>query len=439
MKISIFGLGYVGCVGAGCLSKLGHNVTGVDINSDKVDLINQGESPVIEKGLSEIIKEGLDKKLIFATLKYENAVLNSDVSFITVGTPSDINGHLDMSHIFVVAKQIAEVLKNKKSFHVIVIRSTVNPGTNAEIGKLVEKISGRVNNKNFAVVSNPEFLREGCAIDDFFNPPYTLIASESKKALEILRELYKDVNGEIVETDVLVAEIIKFVNNSYHALKVSFANEIGRICKKLNIDSARVMEIFCMDEKLNISSYYFKPGFSYGGSCLPKDLNALNLLAHDNYAQVPLLSSVDKSNEIHLNQAFDIIISKKKKKIGFLGLSFKQGTDDIRYSPSLRLVERLIGKGYKVKIYDKYINLTQLMGKNKEILYAKIPHIIDILVDDINRLVEDSELIVISYYDKDFNEYITNNQVLIKDKYIIDLINIGNKFKGWKNYEGICW
>jgi len=424
MKISIFGLGYVGCVGVGCLSKLGYSVIGVDINSDKVNLINQGKSPVIEEGLSELIKDGLNKKLISATLKYEYAVLNSDVSFITVGTPSDVNGHLDVSHIFVVAKQIAEVLKKKKSFHVIVIRSTVNPGTNFEIGKVVEKISGRVRNKDFAIASNPEFLREGTAIEDFFNPPYTLIASQSKEALKILHGLYKDINGEIVETDVLVAEIIKFVNNSYHALKVSYANEVGRICKKLNIDSAKVMDIFCMDKKLNISPYYFKPGFSYGGSCLPKDLKAFNLLAYDKYTQVPVLSSIDKSNEINLNQAFDIIVSKKKKKIGFLGLSFKQGTDDIRYSPSLKLIERLIGKGYNVKVYDKYINLTQLMGKNKEMLYEKIPHIVDILVDDIDTMIEDSELIVISYYDKVFNEYISNNRSLLKR---------------WKNYEGICW
>jgi len=326
MKISIFGLGYVGCVGVGCLSKLGHSVIGVDINSDKICLINQGKSPVIEKGLSELIKEGLDKNLISATLKYEYAVLNSGISFITVGTPSDINGHLDISHIFAVAKQIAEVLKKKESFHVIVIRSTVNPGTNVEIGKLVEKISGRVKNKDFAVASNPEFLREGVALEDFFNPPYTLIASESKKALEILHELYKDIKGEIVEVDVSVAEIIKFVNNSFHALKISFANEIGRVCKKLNIDSAKVMEIFCKDEKLNLSPYYFKPGFAYGGSCLPKDLKALNLLAHDKYTQIPVLSSIDKSNEVHIKQAFDIMVSKGKKKIGFLGLSFKQGT-----------------------------------------------------------------------------------------------------------------
>jgi len=439
MKISIFGLGYVGCVGVGCLSKLGHDVIGVDINSDKVNLINQGKSPVIEKGLSELIEEGLNKKLISATLKYEDAVLNSDISFITVGTPNDINGHLDISHIFAVAKQIAEVLKKKESFHVIVIRSTVNPGTNAEIGKLVEKLSGRVKNKDFAVASNPEFLREGVALEDFFNPPYTLISSESKKALKILHELYKDVNGGIVEIDVPVAEIIKFVNNSFHALKVSFANEVGRICKKLNIDSTKVMDIFCMDKKLNISPYYFKPGFSYGGSCLPKDLKALNLLAHDKYTQVPVLSSIDKSNEIHMDQAFDIIVSKKKKKIGFLGLSFKQGTDDIRYSPSLKLIERLIGKGYDVKAYDKYINLTQLMGKNKEMLYEKIPHIVDILVDVIDTMVEGSELIVVSYYDKVFNEYITNNRNSIKEKYIVDLINIGNEFKNWKNYEGICW
>ncbi|MBA7633414.1 GDP-mannose 6-dehydrogenase [subsurface metagenome] len=439
MKISIFGLGYVGCVGVGCLSKLGHNIIGVDINSEKVALINQGKSPVVEKGLNELIKDGVDKELVSATQNYKDAILNSDISFITVGTPNDINGHLDMSHINAVVEHIAKGIEEKNSFHVIVVRSTVEPGTNLKIGKLVEKISGRVMNENFGVVSNPEFLREGSALDDFFNPPYTLIASESKKALEIIRELYKDVNGEIVETEVGIAEIIKFINNSYHALKVSFANEIGRVCKKLNIDGTKVMNIFSMDTKLNISSSYFKPGFAYGGSCLPKDLKALNLLAHDNYTQIPILSAVEKSNEIHLDLAFNLITSKKKKKIGFLGLSFKQGTDDIRYSPSLELVERLIGKGYEVKIYDNYISLSQLMGKNKEMLYAKIPHIVRILVNGIDELVESSELIVISYTDKVFKEYIFNNQNILKDKYIIDLARIDNKLETWKNYEGICW
>jgi len=439
MKISIFGLGYVGCVGIGCLSKLGHNIIGVDINEEKVLLINKGKSPVVEKGLNELIGKAVKKNLVTATNNYNEAILNSDISFITVGTPNNINGHLDMSHIFEVAKQIAGALRKKKSFHVIIIRSTVEPGTNLKIGKLIESISGRIMNKDFGVVSNPEFLREGNALDDFSNPPYTLIASKSKKALKIVTKLYQDINGEIIETEIGVAEIIKFINNSYHALKVSFANEIGRICKKLKIDGTEAMKIFSMDKKLNISSVYFKPGFAYGGSCLPKDLKALNLLAHDNYTQVPVLSAVEKSNNSHLDLAFDIITSKKKKKIGFFGLSFKQGTDDIRFSPSLELVERLLGKGYDIKIYDNYINLSQLTGKNKEMLYTKIPHIIKILVSDIGKLVKNSDLIVISYSDKIFNEYISKNKNLFKSKHIIDLIRIGNDLEKSKNYEGICW
>ena len=303
MKISIFGLGYVGCVGAACCAKLGHHVIGNDISENKVNLINQGHPTIIEAEIEDLIKEAHEKKLLEATLDYHYAIHNTDISFIAVGTPSSKEGHLNLSYIFAVAKQIGEALRDKDSFHIIAIRSTVLPGTNKKVSEIISEASGKNCGKNFTVVSNPEFMREGTAVHDYMNPPYTLVGTDNDYALKKFRELYKDIPGEFISTEIEVAEIMKYVNNTFHALKVVFGNEIGNICKKLNIDSHKVMEIFCKDTQLNLSPYYLKPGFAYGGSCLPKDSKALKTLAHDLYIDVPVINAISQSNEQQKQQA----------------------------------------------------------------------------------------------------------------------------------------
>ena len=434
MNISIFGLGYVGCVGVGCLAELGHNVIGVDINESKVNLINQGKATIIEKDIDEIIRKNRIEGRIRATLDVKDAVDNSDVAIICVGTPNDDNGHLNMKHIEDVTRQIAESIKDKNSFFTIAIRSTVMPGTNEKVSKIIETVSGRKNNIDFGVVSNPEFLREGSAVKDFFDPPYTVLASSSKKALEQMKAVYEKIDAEFIITDIGTAELIKLVNNSFHALKVAFGNEIGRICKNLGIDVFSVMDLFTRDTMLNISPYYFKPGFAYGGSCLPKDLKALNTIAHDKYVRTPILSSVEISNKYHIDFAYDLIVKKGKKKIGFVGISFKPGTDDLRYSPVLELVERLLGKGYEISIYDENINLSSLLGKNKEFLFSKLPHINKILQISPHVFVENSELFIISHNIEKIKRLLFKR----KDVHIIELNRVFETNMK-ENCEGISW
>ena len=360
MKISIFGLGYVGCVGMGCLSSKGHEIIGVDINREKIEQINSGYPTIIENGIDELISTAHKKGLISATNDIDYAVKNSDISFITVGTPNTVNGHLNLESLFKVAGDIGTALKEKDSFYIIVIRSTVVPGTNEEVTRIIEAESGKKRLHDFAVVSNPEFLREGVAVKDYFNPELTVIGTESDRAYDVMVDLYNDLDCEISRPSIKTAEIIKYVNNSYHALKIVFANEIGSICKKLEIDSHELMGLFCKDTRLNISPVYFKPGFAYGGSCLPKDLKALNAIAHDNYLSVPVLSNIENSNSDLKKSVLDYILSKGIKKIGVLGLSFKKGTDDLRNSAAVEIVEGLLGKGCWVNIYDKYVHLAKL-------------------------------------------------------------------------------
>lgn len=433
MNISVFGIGYVGCISLGCLANNGHKVIGVDVNQEKVDLINQGKPTVVEKDIDGIIKNNFNNKKIIATKNDEKAILNTSVSIICVGTPSSETGHLNLDYIYKVASQLGEVLAQKETFHTILLRSTVPPGTNGKVCQIIESASGKRKNIDFAVVSNPEFLREGTAVYDFYNPPYTVLASESKKGLEIAGEIYKNINSPIIEMNVKEAEILKYVSNSFHALKICFANEIGNICKKLGVDSHRLMDVFCRDTKLNISSYYLKPGFAYGGSCLPKDLLALITLAHDFYLDSPVLTSIDKSNKNQIAIVLDVVIKLGKKKIGFLGLSFKPGTDDLRYSPILEVIERLLGKGYEIKIYDKNVHLSNLIGANKGYIESKLPHIQGILIHDIYQVISESEVIIIANREKG----IENLQIGI-DKIIIDLTRI-NEFVRNDNYLGICW
>lgn len=434
MNISIFGLGYVGCVSLGCLARDGHRVIGVDVAENKVNLINNGKTTIVEAEIDKIINENWKKKRIFSTTDYKKAVLETDISMICVGTPGTDQGHLNLKHVFNTARDIGEALKEKENFHIIVIRSTVLPGTNKKFGELVEKTSGKKRNVHFAVVSNPEFMREGSAVNDYYNPSLIVLGSDNENALKTIREIYKEIDAPIEYTEIEVSEIIKYVNNSFHALKVSFANEVGNICKKLEIDSHKVMNLFCKDTRLNISPYYFKPGFAYGGSCLPKDLKGLTTLAHDFYLSLPILESIELSNRNQKEIGLDMIINKGKKKIGILGFSFKKGTDDLRYSPIVEIIERLLGKGYDILIYDEKVNLSKISGTNKEYIDKHIPHLSNLISGDFDYVVSNSELLVVSHDDDKFRNLIEKST----NKIFVDLTRISNKRSGG-NYDGICW
>jgi GDP-mannose 6-dehydrogenase len=435
MNISIFGLGYVGCVSLGCLAKNGHCVIGVDTNESKVAQINSGKATIIEKDVDIIIAEQRTAGRISATTDIQQAIKNSDISIIAVGTPSTDKGHLNLQYIFNVAENIGEVLKLKSEFHIIAIRSTIMPGTCDKFAGIVERISGKKRNKDFAIVDNPEFLREGTAVKDYYNPPLTLIGSDNMEAAEKVADLYRQLPGEIIITDLKVAEIMKYINNTYHALKISFSNEIGNICSELNIDSHKVMEIFCKDKQLNISPYYFKPGFAYGGSCLPKDLKGLQTLAHDLYIDVPVIDSIDETNELQIQRAIKLIYKYWNKKLGFLGLSFKAGTDDLRNSPAVNVIEALLGKGCDIVIYDKNINLAKLTGTNKEFIDSRIPHLSSLLVNDPAQLINDCDVIVINTKESEFVELVAD----IKNKIIIDFVRLDEAIISKSNYSGINW
>jgi len=363
--------------------------------------------------------------------------MNSEISIICVGTPSTDNGHLNLGAIFNVAKDIGTALKKKDSFHVIVIRSTVLPGTNEKVAQIIENASGKKIDSSFAVVSNPEFLREGTAVNDYFNPAHTIVGSKNDKAIELVKEMYKGIKAPFITTDVVIAELIKYVNNAFHAYKIVFANEIGNICKKLNIDSHKLMSIFCQDTKLNISPYYLKPGFCYGGSCLPKDLKALKTIAHDNYLDCPSLESIEKSNELHKKVVLDQIIQFDKRKIGFLGLSFKGGTDDLRNSPIIDIVEILLGKGFDIRIFDKNVHIAKLVGANREYILKKIPYISKFIVSDEREIMEHSDVYIVVNVEDEYRRIL---EKVPMDIIIYDLANIdfGNK-KQLPNYTGIAW
>ena len=454
MNISIFGLGYVGCVGAACLAKLGHTVIGVDVNENKVRLINEGKPTIIEDGIAELCYEAHEKGLMSATTDVREAVHKTDVSFIVVGTPSSKEGHLNLNYIYTVARQIGEALRDKTRViddlgfqnsnlgfrnsnlkHIVAIRSTVLPGTNEKVGRIIEDISGLVRGKDFTIVSNPEFLREGTSVKDYFNPPLTLIGTDMPEAEAVFREIYKDIEAEFICTDIRVAEMMKYVNNTYHALKIVFGNEVGNICKELNIDSHKVMEIFCKDKQLNISPYYFKPGFAYGGSCLPKDMKALKTLAHDCYVDVPVIEAIGESNEIQKRRAVQLIMAQGKRKIGILGLSFKSGTDDLRCSPIVDVVESLLGKGFELRIYDKNVKVSELTGTNKDFIMAKIPHLQNFVTDNLDSVCKESDVLVVTNKEKEFADVLTQ----YPNKIIIDLVRQWKEVDYSGHYEGISW
>jgi GDP-mannose 6-dehydrogenase len=434
MKISVFGLGYVGCVSLGCLANNGHSVTGVDISDFKVNLVNSGKPTIVEKDIDELISKYHKAGTIKATTDHISAVKGSEMAFICVGTPSLTTGQLNLTQVYQTAEQIGKGLKEKDSFYTIVIRSTVLPGTNEKVGKIIEGFSGKKRNSDFAVVSNPEFLREGSAVNDYYNPSMTVIGTDNQSAFELLQKIYFQVKAPVIKTDIGVAEMIKYVNNSFHALKITFSNEVGVIAKTLGIDSRKLMEIFVLDNKLNISPVYFKPGLGYGGSCLPKDLKGLYTIAYENYLKTPLLKSIDESNSIHNNRAFDLVEKFQSKKVGIIGLAFKKGTDDLRFSPAVELVEKLYGKGYDLKIFDKNVVLSKLLGANKSYVEDKLPHISAMLTDSLEEVVYHARTIVLVHR---LDEVLEHKDKL-KEKNIVDLTGYEN-FRKLPRYEGIAW
>ncbi len=435
MRISIFGMGYVGCVGAACCAKLGHHVIGVDVSAHKVELVNSGRPTIIEKDIEELIRLAHESGRLEATGDSTYAVRGSEISFIAVGTPSSREGHLNLDYIFKVASQIGEALREKEEFHIVAVRSTVLPGTNEKIGRMIEEVSGKKRGRDFTVVSNPEFLREGTAVHDYLNPPFTLVGSDSEAAVEKMRRLYQDIPGEFIATEIKVAEMMKYINNTYHALKIVFGNEVGNICKALDVDSHKVMEIFCKDTQLNISPYYFKPGFAYGGSCLPKDSKALRTLARDCYVDVPVIDAIEESNEIQKRNAVRLIMEMGRRKVGILGLSFKAGTDDLRCSPIVDVVETLLGKGFALRIYDKNVKLSEITGTNRDFIMAKIPHLQHFVYDDLDKVVSESDVLVVTNKEAEFTDLLQR----YPGKIIVDLVRMWQDVDYAGHYEGISW
>lgn len=437
MNISIFGLGYVGVVTAGCLASIGHNVIGVDVNEVKVQMLNDGISPIIEKDLPELLETNRKKGLIHATTDSRRAILETNMSIICVGTPSRSNGCLDTRYLEIVCKEIGETIKEKDEKHILIFRSTMIPGTMRGITiPLLESASGKTNGEGFSVAFNPEFLRESTAVSDFFNPPKTVVGADSEDVAQKILSVYEQVSGEKIITKIEVAEMVKYVDNNFHALKITFANEIGMLCKNLELDSHEVMNIFMKDTKLNISATYLKPGFAFGGSCLPKDLRAISCLARMHDVETPLLNSLMISNSMQVTNAAKKVISFGKKKIGLAGFSFKEGTDDLRESPMVELIEILIGKGYDLKLYDRNVFLSKLIGANKEYITEKIPHISTLMVDTLDELLSDREVIIIGNREKEFERILTDTRI---DQKIFDLVRIGDLSNVRENYEGISW
>ncbi len=438
MKISIFGLGYVGCVTAACLAKNGHRVLGVDVNRDKVEMINAGRSPIIENGLQEIISAERQRGGLQATADPLNAVLSTEMSLVCVGTPSRGNGSLNLDGVKAVSEQIGEAIGKKGDYHCVVFRSTVLPGTTRNVLiPALNTASKKVVHRDFDVCFNPEFLREGSSISDFYHPPFTAIGQETSRAGDAVTRLYEGVDGSVERMPYEIAEMVKYASNSFHALKVTFANEIGVLCKNLGIDSHRLMEVFALDTKLNISATYLKPGFAFGGSCLPKDLRALMYMAKESDLSTPVLASVLESNRLHIQRAVDWIMSTKKKKVGIMGLSFKAGTDDLRESPIVTLVETLIGKGCKIRIYDSEVMVARLFGANKAFIEQEIPHISTLMCAKMEDVIQGSEAIVICKPDKQFKEAL---EPYLREKLVFDLVRVPfNDSSLSDNYEGICW
>jgi GDP-mannose 6-dehydrogenase len=437
MNISIFGLGYVGTVCAGCLVSRGHTVVGVDVNQSKVDLVNRGFASIIEPEVPDLIAAGHEQNRLSATTSAAEAIKSTDLSLICVGTPSQANGSLDLAHMKRVCEDIGDALRSKTSHHLVVFRSTMLPGTSEDVlTPILEARSGKQVGSGFEVCYNPEFLREGSSVYDFYNPPKIVIGERKTGSAEALNQLYSGIDAPMIRTSIRVAEMGKYCDNAFHALKVSFANEIGNLCKKMGVDSHEVMSIFCQDKKLNLSSAYLKPGFAFGGSCLPKDLRALSYQAKRFDLDSPVLNAILPSNVAQVKAAIQMIMGLGTKRIGFLGMAFKPGTDDMRESPLVEVIETLLGKGYQVKIYDKNVSASALIGANKRFIEEHIPHLSSLLVERAEDVVAASGAVVVGYASAEFAGALRGMRA---DQVIIDLARVEGRENLAASYNGICW
>jgi GDP-mannose 6-dehydrogenase len=437
VKISVFGLGYVGTVSAACLARDGHDVIGVDPNETKVDLVRRGVSPVIETGLKELVEAAITRGLLDATPDAARAVAETDLSIVCVGTPSQSNGGLDVQFLQRVCEEIGAALAIKDGDHTVVIRSTVLPGTTeGTVIPTLEASSGKREGNGFGVCFNPEFLREGSAVFDFDHPPKTVIGETDARSGERVAALYEGLDAPLIRTEIPVAEMVKYADNAWHGLKIGFANEVGNVAKAVGIDSHKVMEIFSQDTKLNLSPSYLKPGQAFGGSCLPKDLRALNYQARSLDVEVPILQSILPSNQRQMERALQLVLDRGHRRVGVLGFSFKAGTDDLRESPVVELIERLLGKGFDLKLYDRNVNLAKLVGSNREFILHRIPHISRLMVDDVDEVREHAETLVVGTHDPEFRPVLED---LREGQCVVDLVRIVPDRTSGKEYDGICW
>src|SRR5215475_7966367 len=438
MKISVFGLGYVGCVSAACLAARGHEVVGVDVNPTKVELISRGQAPVVEERIGELTADVVKSGALRATSDIAAAIEATDASLICVGTPSAPSGNMSTEYLERVAEQIGAAIGGLDRWHTVVFRSTMLPGTCANLLiPILEKASGRTAGVDFGVAVNPEFLREGTSVRDFFDPPKTVIGEIDSRSGDVVAALYEGLPGEVFRVPIPIAEMVKYADNSFHGLKIAFANEIGAVCQALGIDSHGVMDIFLADTKLNVSSAYLRPGFAFGGSCLPKDLRGLVYAARRADVSLPLLSHVLPSNEEHLRRAFELIAATGKRRIGLFGLSFKPGTDDLRESPLVELAERLLGKGYDLRIYDANVTLSRLMGANREFIESRLPHLGQLLSSSVDEVFAHAEVCVIGCQDP----AVLSTLDIVADRTIIDLVRLpdANVRRAQPGYVGLGW
>jgi len=437
MKISVLGLGYVGTVVAGCLARAGHEVIGIDAEARKVELVNAGKSPIIEKEIGQIIEREVGAGRLSASTEVGVAVEQSDLILVCVGTPSRGNGDIDLKHVRRVCEQIGTALRSHPGAPVVVVRSTLPPGTTRELViPTLEASSGRHAGTDFGVCVNPEFLREGTAVHDYLDPPKTVIGELTRASGNLLASLYAGVPAPLIRTDIETAEMVKYADNAWHALKVGFANEIGNVCKALEIDSHSVMDIFCQDLKLNLSSYYLKPGFAFGGSCLSKDLRALLHRAKSLDVSLPILASILPSNALQVERAVRAVIEQGNRKVGVLGFSFKAGSDDLRDSPVVELTERLLGKGFDLRVYDSNVRMASIHGANRNYILNRIPHISGLMVSTIDEVLEHADTIVIGNAAPEFRDV---PRRLGLRQTLIDLVRVCDSRSAAGVYEGICW
>jgi GDP-mannose 6-dehydrogenase len=435
-SVSVFGLGYVGCVSAACFASEGHRVIGVDVSGAKVEQINAGRSTIVEEGIASLVAEGVTAGRLSATTDVRAAVLGSNISLVCVGTPSRPNGSIDLAYVVRVSQQIGAALREKGRWHTVVIRSTVMPGTiDAHVIPAIEAASGLTHGNGFAVCSNPEFLREGTSIKDFREPPFTLIGAVDPAHAVPVAALYANVTAPCHIVALRVAEMVKYSCNCFHGLKVGFANEIGNLCKVMGVDSHEVMRLFCEDKKLNISTAYLRPGFAFGGSCLPKDLRAIVHRGRLEDVPMPILEAVLDSNRRQIERAFQMVMAGGSKRVGILGLAFKAGTDDLRESPTVSLVEMLLGKGCQITIHDRDVSRANIIGANREYVEREIPHLWSLMRQTTTEVIEASEIIVIGNGSREYRDL----GKALDGRFIIDLARAVSGRTSGAGYQGMCW